>query len=620
MLFRPNKYILLSVCVTLFAASCVEDDFIIGDGVISGEPFSTSKQEFPVTIKHIDVSSVQTNKLPLYQLGNYNDPIYGKTSARVITQFRLPSNNPTFGLLRQELEELEDQGGVQDTINEQETVTGAYLYIPYQQVPATNRDSDSDGVPDIYDEDPNSNQSDSDGDGLTDNEERLLGTNPLDPDTDGDGVLDDEDEETAPNNYPLTFDLDSIYGNAEVPFRLKVESSTYFLRDLDPNENFEQTQRYYSNQDYSDFVGSTVLFEGEVEIDNKQIIFYQEDNPDTEDVDESTLLDTEKTLNPGIRVPLDTDFFQENILDKEGSVEFISQANFQSFLRGLQLSIDSSDDMMLLLDLTDAIVFIEYDYLRNNNNDTLEDTSDDELEREEQTFRLNLITGGGFAPIVGNAINTWETETYNSIIQDRIDNENDQSRMYLKGGSGVLAEINLFGEGEAGQAVIEEIRANNWIINEANLTFYVDREELDVAGSAYEPTRLYLHNGDNMRPLYKPGTESSVAETPLGFYLNYDARLQKEGDKGVKYTARITEWVNDIIVRDSVNAPIRVAVSANIGVTNYLEAIDQNTEMVNHPLMTSITPVGTVIYGPLPEQEQFDKRLKLDIFYTEANR
>jgi hypothetical protein len=192
--------------------------------------------------------------------------------------------------------------------------------------------------------------------------------------------------------------------------------------------------------------------------------------------------------------------------------------------------------------------------------------------------------------------------------------------MYLKGGSGVLAEINLFGEGEAGQAVIEEIRANNWIINEANLTFYVDREELDVAGSVYEPTRLYLHNGDNMRPLYKPGTESSVAETPLGFYLNYDARLQKEGDKGVKYTARITEWVNDIIVRDSVNAPIRVAVSANIGVTNYLEAIDQNTEMVNHPLMTSITPVGTVIYGPLPEQEQFDKRLKLDIFYTETDR
>jgi len=193
MLFRPNKYILLAVCVTLFASSCVEDDFIIGNGVISGEPFSTSKQEFPVTVKHIDVSSVQTNKLPLYQLGNYNDPVYGKTSARIISQFRLPSNNPTFGLLRQELEDLEDQGGVQDTLNEQERVNAAYLYIPYQQVPATNRDSDSDGVPDIYDEDPNSNQSDSDGDGLTDNEERLLGTNPLDPDTDGDGIADGQD-------------------------------------------------------------------------------------------------------------------------------------------------------------------------------------------------------------------------------------------------------------------------------------------------------------------------------------------------------------------------------------------------------------------------------------------
>ena len=70
----------------------------------------------------------------MYQLGNYNDPVYGKTSARIISQFRLPSNNPTFGLLRQELEDLEDQGGVQDTLNEQERVNAAYLYIPYQQV------------------------------------------------------------------------------------------------------------------------------------------------------------------------------------------------------------------------------------------------------------------------------------------------------------------------------------------------------------------------------------------------------------------------------------------------------------------------------------------------------
>ena len=164
-----------------------------------------------------------------------------------------------------------------------------------------------------------------------------------------------------------------------------------------------------------------------------------------------------------------------------------------------------------------------------NNNDTLEDTSDDELEREDQTFRLNLITGGGFAPIVGNAINTWQTEPYNSIIQERIDNENDQSRIYLKGGSGVLAEINLFGEGEAGDNIIEEIRANNWIINEANLTFYVDREELDIAGSIYEPTRLYLHNRENMRPLYKPATESSVAETPLGVLSELRCSSSKRG-------------------------------------------------------------------------------------------
>lgn len=622
-----SKNIMVSALVgTLFVifASCEEELGTIGEGVVAGDPFTTDKQVFDVFAYNKKIEAVQTNRLPLYQVGVFNDPIYGRTEAQITTQLVISSANPTFGDIRQQVEDLTDTSGATDTIPENETVKSVFLHIPYQLAPSALSDSDLDGVQEGFDDDDNDSSSDSDDDGLTDNEERILGTNPLDaldPDTNGDGtVSDDELEGISSNTFPIQYDLDSIYGDRSTSFKFKVQSSTYFLRDLDPNTGFLEAQEYFSTQSFSpEFVGE-VLADTTLTISNMDEVIFEEDDPDTDDVDESeTVADR---ILPGIRVELDKDFFQENILDKEGSSELLNQANFSNFLRGLHFSIEDSE-LLFLLDLTQASITITYEYTNFNNNATTDDTSDDFTEQEEAEYNLSLIQVSG-----GNAVNTFINENYPGDIASNLDTSENASRIYLKGGAGSYSEIKLFDDVDIdrGKEFIEQIRANNWIINEANLVFYVDRDALDAVGGTNEPPRIYLYNAETNQALYNISTENfDDSGSSLGEYLNYDGVLEdingenKDFENGVKYTLRITEHLNNIIVRDSSNATLALGVSSNIGITAVTESMAAGGAVIDTPVMSDINPLGTILFGSNVEANAEDKKLKLEIFYTQAN-
>ncbi|NJB71215.1 hypothetical protein GGR42_001677 [Saonia flava] len=600
--------------------SCDEDLTTIGEGVISGEPFETGRVDYDVFAFNKKIEAVQTNRLPIYQLGVFNDPIYGKTTAHITSQVNLSTaGNPTFGNYSQQTEDNSGTDSSASTIPENETVKEVYLYIPYLTKSLTLRDSDNDGVDDEFDDEPDDSSNDSDGDGLTNAQEKNSGTDPLNPDTDGDGINDGEDDSTVANAFPKKLALDSIYGDRNAAFNLKVERSTFFLRDLDPNTNFEEAQEYFSNQQFtSDFTAET-FFDGQVTISDEEIIFFKEDDPET-DEDESLEIDATKTLQPGIRVQLDPVFFQENILDKEGQSELLSGANFKDFFRGIHLTINSiaDKDLLFLFDLTQARIDINYEHDRVNTNSN-DDASDDTIEQDEKTYQLRFLQGGGTSPIVNNAVNTFINDAFPVEILNSMDTGENASRIYLKGGSGSYSEIKLFDENN-GETIINQIKANNWIINEANLVFYVDRNTLDLAAGVVEPPRLYLFNAETNTPLYNVATETSTANTSLGIYQNYDGILEEESNKGLKYTVKITEHINNLIVRDSVNATLGLTLSSNIGIPNVRSAMlsDINEGEEDIPVMATTTPLGTVLYGSnVPEEE--DKKLKLEIYYTQSN-
>ena len=57
------------------------------------------------------------------------------------------------------------------------------------------------------------------------------------------------------------------------------------------------------------------------------------------------------------------------------------------------------------------------------------------------------------------------------------DTINNPKTVYLKGGAGVMAEIELFKNND-GIDVLEEIRSKEWLINEASLSIYIDKDML----------------------------------------------------------------------------------------------------------------------------------------------
>lgn len=611
------------VLVMGFLNSCEQDLTTVGAGVVGAEAFATGKQVYDVFAYNKNIEAVRANRLPLYQLGRYNHPVFGNTVASINTQLQLSANNPAFGIFSQSTEDIADTDESVSTIPENETVKEVFLFIPYLSNAFT--DSDADGVGDEFDDEPTNPDNDSDGDGVANRAESLAGTDPNDAssvDANVDGINDTDEEPVVANNFAETFELDSIYGAIDQPFKLKVERSTFFLRDLDPNSNFQESQAYFSSQQFSPNFVSEVLYDsevsGELMVSDKQILVPQEDNPDTEDVDESL---TFEKLNPGIRVPLDSQFFQENILDKEGSSELFTSANFKTFLRGINISLtsDAAEGLMLLLDIRQANIVVTYTHDAFDNNDTADVTTDDTIETLEKEFVINLISNVPNVGTTGNAINTFVNDEYPSTIEDNLDTEEDVSRIYLKGGSGIFTQINLF-ERENEMSVISQIKAENWIINEANLVFYIDRDQLNAAGEVVEPPRLYLYNAETNAPLYNPATERNVSETLFGRFLNYDGIIEKSDGRGLKYTVKITEHINNLVVRDSTNATLGLTLTTNILTTAGADAMLANGEESFVPVTSVLTPLGTVLYGSnIPSTDpNFDKRLKLEIFFTKV--
>ena len=201
-----------------------------------------------------------------------------------------------------------------------------------------------------------------------------------------------------------------------------------------------------------------------------------------------------------------------------------------------------------------------------------------------------------------------------------MDNGENASRIYVKGGAAVT-EVRLFDEViNGGEDIINQIKQNSWIINEANLVFYVDQEAVDA--SVVEPPRLYIYNAETNRPIFDASNEDPTINggtNPFTYFLNHGGFLEEENNRGVKYKIRITEHINNIIVRDSTNARLGLTLTPNINIVGLREAIGSDMQGIDYPVAATVSPLGTVLYGSNVPNEFEDKKLKLEIFYTQAN-
>ena len=601
-LFNALFFILL---ITIFNFSCNEEYNSVGIELVSDSDFETKVEFYPVYSRTDSIADIQSDRQVYMHVGQFTLPFFGRSSANFTTQINIPPNS-IFGNFSQN-RELEGDVNNTKVIEENETVKDVYLEIPFI---IDQRDSDNDGVIDAFDINPNDPNSDSDGDGVTDIEEQRNGTNPLDSDSDGDGISDLTDTDNSSyDSENKIYSVDSIYGNKSTQFNFKVTELTYFFSDLDPDNNFESIKPYYSQRDYYEegFIGR-VLADYPYQLDFNEIRYnYKEDDPETESVDETTLVETR--LTPRIRIPLDNSFFQEKILDMESSDVLENANNFHNHIKSINFRItNSNEDIYMLLNMTGASIKVKYDFDLVNDNGTQNILTDDTIEKGERILDL---------PIGGVKINHFKNH---NITENAL----SSGKIYLKGGLGTRSIINLFDK-EGDSEVIENLRLkNNILINEANLIFYVDPlfvQNWDNESLIAE--RLYVYKTTDNLPLSDYFSDPTSSETdPTLNKILHGGKLEYKDSKPFRYKINITEHVSDLLnLNNGVyaeNIPLSLVVTSDVAFIRSRKAFLKNEDVdVLIPEGTIYNPLGTVILNENPPEEFSDKKLTLEIIYTE---
>ena len=586
----------------LVLISCDRDYHAVGVELFKETSFETKEAKIPVYSHQKKLEYFQSNGLPLAQLGKIQHPVFGNSEASITAQLTI-GNNPTFGVLPQEAELAGDELNPA-IINENETVTEVFLEIPF----FTNQiDTDRDGVLDALDADPNDVESDSDGDGVLDYVESQSNTNPLSDDSDGDGILDDVDlDNSTYDSENKVYQIDSIYGNREAIFNLKVHELTYFISALDPENNFETYKSYYSNTDYFEqgFVGDKI-HDDTYKLNFEELRYnFEKDDPETDAVDETELVETR--LTPRIRIPLDTRFFQTKVIDQEGKSVLENADNFARHLKGIIIQSDGfSDDLYMLLDINQAVIKMTYSYDSYN----VESAADNNIEKASRTTIINL----------GTKINTLKNSNFDASITQELQNEltgASSERIYLDG-SGLYATIKLFNNDNEDTALLEQLRGKQWLINEANLILYVDQSNYSNADS-FIADRLFLYNYKDKIPLSdfyidnstNPGSKNGD-KSIYGGLLEYD-----ENNLPYRYKFKITDHINRVVRKDSTNVELGLVVNSHVVNIANLNAKTSKQENILYPTAAILNPFGIVLHGS-ESQDNKTNKLELEVFYTE---
>ena len=84
------------ISLILLAGSCEEELVTIGDSLVGEEPFANGVAVYDVYAFNKNIQAVPTNQVPVYQLGVFNDPIYGRTEGDITSQVSLVSTSLIF--------------------------------------------------------------------------------------------------------------------------------------------------------------------------------------------------------------------------------------------------------------------------------------------------------------------------------------------------------------------------------------------------------------------------------------------------------------------------------------------------------------------------------------------
>lgn len=405
---------------------------------------------------------------------------------------------------------------------------------------------------------------------------------------------------------PLYSISDSLFGDS--PIKLSVYRTNYFLRNYDPESEFNDPQYYYSDAnstiDFDSHVIDT-LYENESFIPSSDAIPIYGLNTTTNEYEEK------ERLAPAFRVKLDSIYWKEVIIDKQDDPELSNQNNFVNYFRSLYFKAEplSTEGNMIMLNMatTSANITIYY-------------SKDSEITDGERITGTYTMTFGGIR------FNTLENN-FDVTLEDG-DSDLGDEKLYLKGGEGSMAIIDLFGNTDLEGGIniseqLEEFKSHKdeWLINEANLVFYEDESMYSPNEDYHKYDRVYLYDVKNNNPILDYFIDPTVNESnPVNSrVLHLGLRLNDEDGAPYRFKLKITEYINNILLKDSTNTRLGLVLSTNINTIQNSKikgAEDENATAV--PSASVLSPKGTILYGS-NENVPENKRVHLEIFYTEPS-
>lgn len=429
-----------------------------------------------------------------------------------------------------------------------------------------------------------------------------------------------------------TYSLDSLIGNEDQKFKLSIYRSNYVLRDLDPNLDFQDPQCYYSNQGdlFESNLGSLIYQDDEfiISADEHRTPELDDDDMPVFEADGSTPSYSER-FAPSIRINLldsspdindvgtNISFWENIFLSNQGNSVLSTQSNFKDFFRGLIIKVEpinntTPEGSLTYLNFNSGSILFDY-----TNQEEIDAEAEGEpfSDREATVYRLEFT---------GNRANTF------SQINGS-DHDGDEDNLYLKGTEGSMAVLELFsGNIEDEDGVLVPTfdyfygKKDKWLINEANLVFYVNKDLLDPTRTEKdEPNRLTLYDLKNNVPIIDYFIDGSTNTVQPTFSKNgfSETLTRDDDDKGVRYKIRLTAHITNMLQSDSTNVKLGLFIANNINVTAQSKIQGRNNDDDEStldivPSTSVLNPKGTILYG-YDENANTGLKAEFEIFYTE---
>lgn len=329
------------------------------------------------------------------------------------------------------------------------------------------------------------------------------------------------------------FQLDSILGDKSLPFTLNVYRTDTYLSSLNPVDP-SKNNKFLSNMDYQK-TGSELneLVDMDFVPSTKDTLIYikrRSSNGSLYTTDTIRYTSTSNTALPlpMAIVPLKKSFVKDVFLDNFGGTNFASQDAFNDYFRGIVIEAKEKTHAtggrggsLISFNLSNASTQLNPDIQVFYTNTFL---------KQNSTEIDTVITRSSSFQLLGIVNNKFK-------MTDRVYPVNNEVKLQGTAGSEVKVEI-LNG------TELADLRAKNWLINDASLTFYVNQS----ADTTFTPNRLHL---------YKHGSSTNLSQIKDKYTESnsFGGFLELENNKKDNYRFRITDYISDLLNGETTYSP-----------------------------------------------------------------